>query len=273
MSRLCSGGKEKVKKIVGYITTAIIAVILIAVFVTLITVFVSIGKGETPTVLGYRLYYVVTDSMTPNIVPGDVIISKKVTETSVRELQKGDIITYIAESGEMRGMAVTHRIYEGIHYDESVGEEVVTTRGDKAGAALDAPVKLTSIEAVMVRKSAAMTAIYKLLKSGAGFALILIIPLAIMLVSLIVRLVIALKSNEPEGAENGDEKAQAEADKEARIAEIKARAIAEYLSGDNGAEKPAADEPTLAEGAREAENNNPRIDEAEDRGNPDDSEA
>ena len=74
--------KNKAKKIINRVVTATLAVIFVIVLVCLTSVFVQLGQRKTPTLLGYRFFYVVTDSMTPYISPGDVIVGKKVTDVA-----------------------------------------------------------------------------------------------------------------------------------------------------------------------------------------------
>ena len=101
---------------------------------------------------------------------------------------------------------------------------VVTTRGDKQGAALDKPVRLSRINAIVSRKMTVVTWIYGLVRNGFGFLLLFIVPLAIMLVVLVVRLVLVIRNDKEKSASNGgEENANSE-----RINELKRQAIEEY---------------------------------------------
>ncbi len=215
--------KNRVKKIINRVVTATLAVIFVIVLILLVTVFVQLGRHETPTLFGYRFFYVVTDSMTPYISPGDVIVGKKVTDTTV--LTEGTVVTYTATSGAMAGNLITHRIVKGVYYDENLSSYAIVTRGDKAGATDDAPVKISDVNSVMIRKSAVISWILKAFRSGAGFALLLVLPLTFLLVCLIIRLVAVIKSP-AEKTEAADENCLTT---EEKIAIIKKRAVEEYI--------------------------------------------
>lgn len=215
--------KNRVKKIINRVVTATLAVIFVIVLCLLVTVFVQLGRHETPTLFGYRFFYVVTDSMTPYISPGDVIVGKKVTDTTV--LTEGTVVTYTATSGAMAGNLITHRIVKGVYYDENLSSYAIVTRGDKAGATDDAPVKISDVNSVMIRKSAAISWILKAFRSGAGFALLLVLPLSFLLVCLIIRLVTVIKSP----AEKTEETDNNRLTTEEKIAIIKKRAVEEYI--------------------------------------------
>ena len=221
--------KNKAKKIINKVVTATLAVIFVIVLVCLASVFVQLGQHKTPTLFGYRFFYVVTDSMTPYISPGDVIVGKKVTDAAA--LTEGKVVTYTATSGVLAGNLITHRIVKGVYYDENLSSYAIVTRGDKAGATDDAPVKVSDVNAVMVKKSAVISWILKAFRSGAGFALLLVLPLLFLLVCLVIRLVTVIKSpaekNEAEGKELTAEE---------KIAIIKKRAVEEYIKNEALAE-------------------------------------
>ena len=214
--------QKKWKKIVGGAVTAVISIVFIIVLITFIVIMVQVGQGKTPSLFNRRFYYIATDSMTPNINVGDVILSKVVTKDDTDLFVVGAVITYTAESGVMKGKEVTHRIVEGVHFDEDLNDFVVVTKGDKAGAVKDAPVRLSTINAVMVRKSAVVGWFIGVFKNGAGFALLFAVPLGIMLICLVVKLIMTIKNPAVE------EKQQQQTEEE-RIEELKKQAIEEYL--------------------------------------------
>jgi len=211
---------RNIKKIIGYGVSGVLVVILCLVIIAFVVVFVQIGQGKTPSLLGYRFYYVLTDSMTPAIKPGDVILSKSFDESKAEELKIGDIVTYTATTGVMANKQVTHRIVKEVYFDEALNSYAVWTKGDKQGAKVDDPVKISSINAVMVKKSAFLSWLYGVMNGGSALALIIAIPLALMLICLVIKLIITLKTPSTE----------AEKEKNDRIDELKKQAIGEYLS-------------------------------------------
>lgn len=222
---------NKLKKIIGTSVSVILATVLVALFVAVASVLIQIGKGQTPSLLGYRFYYVLTDSMTPTYVPGDIVLGKVVDKDDAELFTEGTVVTYIGEFGEMAGQPVTHRIIKGVHYNEEIGDYAVLTKGDH-NPGVDKPVRISRIQAVVSRKMVAASWIYGVFRSGSGFALIFIVPLAITLVVLIIRLVVTIrgerKPDEQEAAPAHDPEATAK-----RIEELKKQAIEEFLANQN----------------------------------------
>ncbi len=229
----------KVKKIFNGVITAFLALLFIFIAVVLCSVFVTIGSGKTPDVFGYQFYVVVSESMSPTLEVGDVLISKKVenlTEHSAYELKEGDIVTYVAPShAKIPGMIITHRIVEGIHFDENYGY-VVTTKGDRTGAVEDPPTPISSITAVGVKKSPFLTAVYGFFTKPIGLILLIAIPLVLLLGSMVYRLILLIKKPsaefEKEKPLTEDEIAKKAVEdykkREQYIAELKKKAIEDY---------------------------------------------
>ena len=78
-----------------------------------VLVLILVGLGFIYFVPGYGLYLVRSESMSPAINMGDLIITSPVNG----EVQEGDIITY-----ELNGELVTHRVH-------SI-EDTIVTKGD-----------------------------------------------------------------------------------------------------------------------------------------------
>ncbi len=219
--------KPTKKQLISGIVTAFFAVVFLFVFGCLVSVFVEIGRGNPPTLFGYRFYNVVTDSMTPYIEVGDVIVAKTLTDEEKMALEEGEVITYIATEGALAGKTITHRIEKAPYFDAERNGYYLLTRGDKAGAKVDAPVPLDNVATVMVKKSAFITGILKAIKNGFGFVLLLILPLAVMLVLLVIRLVSLIKQKDEEDMKKGlAEQKQAQ---EERVETLRREAIEEYL--------------------------------------------
>ncbi len=215
---------KKLNKIVGKAVTVVLCAVFVAVFIAFVAIMVQVGQGKAPSLFNRRFYYILTDSMTPNINVGDVILSKTVTADDTELFVEGAVITYTAESGAMQGREVTHRIVEGVHFDESVNDFVVLTKGDKTGAKIDEPVRLGTINAVMVKKTVFISWLLGVFRNGAGFALIIALPLGVMLVCLIIKLIATIKSPATE------DKKQTEAE---RIEELKKQAVEEYIKNNS----------------------------------------
>ena len=111
-----------------YVILVLIALLLVAVVllaaVTAYTSFVAASGSGVASIFGYRICSIQTDSMYPELEPGDLIFNKPVEDFS--DLRKKDIITYwTAIDGER--VLNTHRIEQ--IYDAGT-DLIFATKGD-----------------------------------------------------------------------------------------------------------------------------------------------
>ena len=161
--------KSLINRIISIFGTAIFVIVTIAV----IYLFVRIMTGRKAEIFGYRFYVVVTDSMTPELEVGAVILSKSVTP---KDLQVGENITFLGTVGNQKGLLITHKIIEAPYYDDN-GKGFVITQGVKQNSVPDSPVAFENIKAVMIKKMPILSFFYSLIKKPIGFIMIIIIPL------------------------------------------------------------------------------------------------
>lgn len=90
------------RKALGKIVDVILILVLFCLVWYLIT---GIATGK-PNIMGYRIFYVPTESMVPVINPGDFVVGIPVDYEDVRV---GDIVTYKSQS---RGTTICHRVIE-----------------------------------------------------------------------------------------------------------------------------------------------------------------
>ena len=143
--------KSVLKKIANVLLTVVI--ILLAVVIAF-TIFVRI-TGNTPTLFGYSILRVSTGSMEPELMVGDVILTKEVDE--VKSLAVGDVITYKGTIGEYADMLITHQIVKA-PYEEN-GTTYVVTKGI-ANDIEDQPVPADRIISKLVCKIPFLDALY-----------------------------------------------------------------------------------------------------------------
>jgi signal peptidase len=110
------------KKIVSRITEIFLSLLIVILIFVLISVLMAKSKGETPSLLGYRLYIVKTGSMAPTLNIGTVILSREAKDAA--DLDLNTIITFKTKEGEV----VTHRIIEIVPDEE--GNIRYRTKGD-----------------------------------------------------------------------------------------------------------------------------------------------
>lgn len=66
----------------------------------------SIKDGKQPTIMGHKFFTVMTGSMQPSIMVGDLVIAK---ELSPEQINVGDVITFKSQNSEN---ITTHRVKE-----------------------------------------------------------------------------------------------------------------------------------------------------------------
>lgn len=192
--------RDKIKKIFKW-TTEIIAVVLVVFLIgAVISVFVQKAQGKEPSIFGLRIYYIVTDSMEPNIKVGDIILCKNF-DGDEAGLSNGDVVTFIEDSGPLKGQPITHRIAKA-PYEEN-GQWYIVTKGDNA-ASEDAPTPLSDVVAVYSHKMPVLTFIYMLISNIFGFIFIIVLPLLALLVLQIIRLVKASNAPKTAASDNSD---------------------------------------------------------------------
>lgn len=81
------------------------------------------GDNTPPT---YNAYVVLTGSMVPEIMPKDVVITKK---WDPADLKAEDIITFVSSDTRLSGIIVTHRI-KNVYYDSTTMKYSYQTKGD-----------------------------------------------------------------------------------------------------------------------------------------------
>ena len=162
--------KKLWQKILSGVFFAVYGVLLACVIFVIVSNLSGSGNG----LFGYRIYYILTDSMTPELQPGDTILSKEVK--SVDELVVGQYVTFIDSTGKTN----THELID-IFTSTQTGVLMVQTQGIKEGLPPDVAVPADSVEAYMVNRLVIIGHIYRLVRQPVGFALMIIVPLLFML--------------------------------------------------------------------------------------------
>ena len=186
--------KSRGRKIYDIISTIVEAIIFVVVVVAVVFVVLQKRQGKDISVFGYSFYYVATDSMDPTISPGEVIMSRNITEDT--KLQIGDIITFIAPSGPLKGQNETHRIVD-IEYSEAGKITNIKTKGDNPSVGVDAwDLKYSAVKGVYVRNMKLFTF---MLSGFAGYFVCIILPLIIVFGLFIAGIVIDKVRESKEG--------------------------------------------------------------------------
>jgi signal peptidase I len=97
---------KKALRIIKNIFTGLMVVL--AIVMMLFTMVSTIFGSTDKSILGYKAYIVLSDSMSKtDFDAGDLIIVKEVDSST---LQEGDIIAYISQNSESYGEVITHKI-------------------------------------------------------------------------------------------------------------------------------------------------------------------
>lgn len=143
--------------------------------------------GETPSVFGYSFYYVLTESMEPEIMSGEMILGKV---TDPDELQVGDVITYVGETGTLKDKIITHKIIE-------IKDDTFITQG-VANDFPDPPVGATQVLSRYVATIPVAGKMFSVINSKYGFIFLIVTPLALLIVNEISIIVKAFKEDKEE---------------------------------------------------------------------------
>lgn len=142
---------------------------------------------KSPSIFGYSFYYVLTESMEPEIMPGEIILGKSV---DADELRVGDVVTYTGESGELAGKIITHKIVK-------VEGSTITTQG-VANDIPDPPIHAEQIMSRYVTTIPFAGTLFSIINSKLGFVFLIVLPLGLLIANEISIIVKACKKDKEE---------------------------------------------------------------------------
>ena len=169
--------------------------IFCTIFFVLSTIFLisnvsNRGSNKPNDIFGYYVFVVVSDSMDPTLKVNDIFLSVKTDE-----IEEGDIITFLEDDCPLKGELITHRV-ETI--DKSGDEYIYYCRGDKEGAPLDNGITKDQIVGKYVTIIPGVSWLYRVMSTGIGFFLIIILPISAIFITEIIDLIKKLKKNDEE---------------------------------------------------------------------------
>lgn len=163
-------------------------IIFIAIVLYLCYFITQAVQDRSPSVFGYRMLRVMTDSMEPVFAGGDCIIVK---EAKQGEIAIGDIITFVSPDPSLQGNLNTHRIVD-IARDYTTGEMVYYTKGDNNSWEDNYTISYKDIVGKYIKTlpfGKKVTALLEKLSNRDYYFLIVIIPILICFISCIRQLV------------------------------------------------------------------------------------
>jgi len=182
--------REKIKPL-KFITNVISYALFIWLLLVGLTLLVYVAdikiramKGDyTPPT--YNAYVVLTGSMIPEIMPKDVVITKR---RDASELEEGDIITFLSSDSRLSGIIVTHRIKQK-YYDSTLDKYTFQTKGDANNTVDFALAEDHNIIGEVIFKIPKVGYIQELLASRGGLIIFILIPCLAVLSYDIVKIV------------------------------------------------------------------------------------
>lgn len=144
--------KKVLRRIVSILPYLFFALAVFIIF----QIVTAVSQGKQPSLFGYSINYVLTPSMEPTIMQGDLVIMKKVDPRTLT----GDEIVNFSAMVQGQIQSFTHRIVT----ITVVGEDYYfTTRGDNNSSSFDWETNMVAsqIHSVYVGKSTFLGSIYR----------------------------------------------------------------------------------------------------------------
>ena len=161
------------KKIIKLILKIAYQILVIICVILIIIILLQKITNSNKTILGYRIFRVITGSMEPEYDVGEVVICK---EIDPEEIKVGDDIVYFGTYGEYNGKIIMHEVTQ-IDRDENNNLNF-HAKGLHMASVEDPQVKASQIFGVVIFKSEILTVLYKWV-SNTYSAFIIITILAI----------------------------------------------------------------------------------------------
>lgn len=152
-----------VRFFVTFVILAIVAIILVQRI-----------SNNTKTVLGFRIFNVVTESMVPKYNVGDVLLVKA---KEAKTIQVGEDIAYQGMERDYANKVITHQVIK-IEANEN-GELIYHTKGI-ANEDEDPTIKGNQIYGVVLTKLQLMSWVNGIINNMYGMYFLIVIPLAII---------------------------------------------------------------------------------------------
>ena len=168
-----------VKRVLKIIKT-IVMIFFIACFAIIL---IQRIRGNVPTLFKRSIFIVVTDSMTPQYNPGDVIVVKIVDPATINN---GDVITYYGREGDLADKIITHKVVKDPYEEDGVWH--FQTQGIKKGAVLDPEITEEDVIGVVTYKMVVISFLYNVLTNIYGFIFIVAVPMILFMVLQVMNL-------------------------------------------------------------------------------------
>lgn len=169
-----------IKKVFFTLVNLISVLVIAAAVVVLLTVVLT-KPGEAPQIGGYTVLRITTGSMEPEYKINTLIIVKNVEPDTIKS---NDVISFYSKDPALDGAINTHRVVE---VEKDGDHWIYTTKGD-ANNVVDAyTVDATYLIGKVVASSLVLGKLARLVSNPLVFIPIILLPLASILISNIVK--------------------------------------------------------------------------------------
>lgn len=173
-------GIKKTLNVLRVVKNVVCWTLIVVLAFAVITFLLTRVSGGTPSMFGYTVQRVSTGSMHPELMVGDVILSKEVDD--VMTLEVGDIITFKGGSQFSNDVNVTHRVVVAPKEDNGVIK--LQTKGD-ANEVADNPIRADQVQSKYIRTVGILTKLYSVFLSPWGLIIFIVLLLFIFFDELI----------------------------------------------------------------------------------------
>lgn len=163
----------KNNKALKYIFKVIQGLVYVILALFVLVVVLQRFSDNKLSFFNYRMFTVISESMTPKYKIGDILVSK---ETEPSKIKVGDVISYKGMSGSFKDKIITHQVTE-INKNSS-GKYVFHAKG-LANIIEDPLVYEDQLYGVVVYKTKILSLIYKIISTPLGFFLFVFIPIVL----------------------------------------------------------------------------------------------
>ena len=178
--------KNKEKSSTGHKALSVVGVILCIILIPILVINVTLivksytNTDEVPKIGGYAPLIVLTGSMEPEIMSGDLIIVKQIDGQDVKEK---DVIAFFDPDGNGTSI-VTHRVIE--IYEED-GTLYFKTQGDANDTADRLPVSEKDIVGIYLTRIGGAGNVAMFMQTTAGLIVCVVVPLVLLIAWDIIR--------------------------------------------------------------------------------------
>ncbi len=158
------------RKVLNTVVNVLLIIALVVAAICTYFSFVSASGNGVPSIFGIEFFSIQTDSMSPFLEPGDLVVGKEVKDKTTLKVK--DVITYWTVINGERVLN-THRIeaiYDGGNF------RIFETKGDNQNSVDPMTVHETEVVGKYMFKIPRLGKAFDYLQTSTGFLLVIVIP-------------------------------------------------------------------------------------------------